>query len=162
MSQVLWRIASDAPAYEAHDLSGKGAEMTGGRWNARDVPVVYASFTQALACLETVVHLGAGGLPLNRYLVRIEVPDAVWATAEWVDTAAAVTVGWDAAPPGKVSIDFGTAWMTSARSPLLVAPSAIIPDEQNVLINPRHPASAGIAAAKVRRWLYDPRVIKPG
>jgi RES domain-containing protein len=157
LSQTLWRIASDAPAYEAHDLSGKGAEMTGGRWNARDTPVVYASLTQALACLETVVHLGAGGLPLNRYLVRIEVPDTVRAQAEAVDLAG-LAIGWDAAPPGKVSIDFGTTWLTSLRSPLLIVPSGIVPDEHNVLINPRHPASAGITAAKNRRWLYDPRL----
>ncbi len=161
MSQTLWRIASDAPAYEAHDLSGKGAEMTGGRWNAKGLPVVYASFTQALACLETVVHLGAGGLPLNRYLVRIEVPDAVWAQAEPVDLTA-LAIGWDAAPPGKVSIDFGTVWLASRRSPLLIIPSAIVPDERNVLINPRHPASASVTAAKVRKWLYDPRLIRPG
>jgi RES domain-containing protein len=161
LSQVLWRIASDAQAYEAHDLSGKGAEVTGGRWNARDVPVVYASFTQALACLETVVHLGAGGLPLNRYLVRIEISDAVWAQAEAVDLAA-LAIGWDASPPGKVSIDFGTAWLTSLRSPLLIVPSTIVPDEHNVLINPRHPASMGITATKIRKWLYDPRLIRPG
>jgi len=159
VSQTLWRIAGDAPAYEAHDLSGRGAEMTGGRWNAKDFPVVYASCTQALACLETVVHLGAGGLPLNRYLVRVEVPDAVWAEAEAVDLTA-LTVGWDATPPGKVSLDFGTAWLASLRSPLLIVPSAIVPDEHNVLINPRHPASVGVTAAKVRKWLYDPRLTK--
>jgi RES domain-containing protein len=161
LSQTLWRIATDAPAYEAHDLSGKGAEMTGGRWNARDTPAIYASFTQALACLETVVHLGAGGLPLNRYLVRVDVSDAVWAQAETVDLTA-LAVGWDAAPPGKVSIDLGTAWLTSLRSPLLIVPSAIVPDEHNVLINPRHPAIVGVTAAKVRKWLYDPRLTRPG
>ncbi len=103
------------------------------------------------------MHLGAGGLPLNRYLVRIEVPDTVRAQAEAVDLAG-LAIGWHAAPPGKVSIDFGTVWLTSLRSPLLIVPSGIVPDEHNVLINPRHPASAGITAAKIRRWLYDPRL----
>jgi RES domain-containing protein len=159
LSRVLWRIASDTPAYEAHDLTGKGAEQTGGRWNARDTPVVYTSLSQALACLETVVHLGANGLPLNRYLVRIEVGDAVWALAEAVDPAS-LAVGWDAEPPGRVSIRFGTEWLRSLRSPLLIVPSVIVPDERNVLINPRHPASANITAAKVCRWLYDPRLIR--
>jgi RES domain-containing protein len=49
---VLWRIAADTPAYEAHDLSGKGAELSGGRWNRKGTPVVYASVSRALACLE--------------------------------------------------------------------------------------------------------------
>jgi hypothetical protein len=36
----------------------------------------------------------------------------------------------------------------------------IVPEEFNVLINPWHPDSAQIAAAKVRKWLYDPRLSK--
>jgi RES domain-containing protein len=74
----------------------------------------------------------------------------------------ALAVGWDATPPGKVSIDFGTVWLASLRSPLLIVPSAIVPDEHNVLINPRHPGSAGVTAAKIRKWLYDPRLTKLG
>ena len=34
---------------------------------------VYTSQTRALACLETVVHLNAGGLPLNCYLVEVTI-----------------------------------------------------------------------------------------
>ena len=43
---------------------------------------------------------------------------------------------------------------------LLVVPSAIVPEECNVLINPLHADSAGISAGKVRRWLYDPRLVR--
>jgi hypothetical protein len=35
----------------------------------------------ALACLETVVHLNVAGLPLNRYLVEVTIPDDVRARA---------------------------------------------------------------------------------
>ena len=52
----VWRIATDTPDYTADDLSGAGARATGGRWNARGTPLVYASTSRALACLETVVH----------------------------------------------------------------------------------------------------------
>ena len=41
-------------------------------------PVVYAAATASLAALETIVHFGAAGLPLNRFLVRIDVPDDLW------------------------------------------------------------------------------------
>jgi RES domain-containing protein len=75
LSQTVWRIATDTPTYEADDLSGAGAKVTGDRWNAAGAAVVYASQTRALACLETVVHLNAGGLPLNRYLVEVTIPD---------------------------------------------------------------------------------------
>jgi RES domain-containing protein len=157
LSRILWRIGTDTPAYQADDLSGKGAEATGGRWNAKGTPVVYTSETRALACMETLVHLNAGGLPLNRYLVAIEVPDAIWSAAEKLEVPT-LPVGWDAEPPGLVSIDTGTAWLKSNRSALLLTPSVIVPDEFNVLINPGHPDIRSITATKVRRWLYDPRL----
>jgi len=160
LSVTVWRIATDTKAYEADDLSGVGAKATGGRWNAVGDAVVYASETQALACLETVVHLNAGGLPLNRYLVSVAIPDAVWAAAR-TETAAGLPVGWDADPSGRASIQFGSAWLRSAASALLRVSSVIVPDEYNVLINPLHPGSRGIIAVKVRKWLYGPRLTKP-
>lgn len=157
MSQVLWRIATDAPAYEAHDLSGKGAELTGGRWNRPGLAAVYSSLTRALACLETVVHFNTGGLPLNRYLVRVDIPSDLWSEAEVLD-AATLPLGWDAEPPGKVSLDLGDQWLKAKTSSLLIVPSVIVPEEQNVLINPQHPDAGGVTAAKVRKWTYDPRL----
>ena len=159
MSQTVWRIATDTPAYEADDLSGTGAKVTGGRWNTTGVAVVYTSQTRALACLETVVHLNAGGLPLNRYLVEVTIPDGVWANAQ-VTTAASLPVGWDAEPAGRASIEFGTNWMRLGSSALLIVPSVILPEEFNVLIDPQHPDSARTTAAKVRKWLYDPRLTR--
>lgn len=160
MSRTVWRIAADTPTYEADDLSGAGAKATGGRWNAAGVPVVYTSQTRALACLETVVHLNAGGLPLNRYLVQVTIPDDVWAEAQ-TENSASLAVGWDAEPAGRASTGFGTNWIHSDPSALLVVPSVIVPEEFNVLINPRHSDSARITAVKVRKWLYDPRLTRP-
>ena len=159
MSQTVWRIATDTPAYEADDLSGAGAKTTGGRWNALGTPLVYASQTRALACLETVVHLNAGGLPLNRYLVDVTIPDDLWDDAS-TTSPASLPVGWDAEPPGRASIGFGANWIRSGATALLIVPSVIVPEEFNVLINPQHSDSARITAGKVRKWLYDPRLIK--
>jgi RES domain-containing protein len=152
----LWRIATDTPTYTADDMTGIGAKIAGGRWNKEGVAMVYTSSNMSLACLETVVHLNAGGLPLNRYLVKIEVPEDVWAASEIAKPAD--HVGWDAEPAGMVSIDFGTDWVNSNRSVLLRVPSVIVPEEQNVLINPAHPDAVKIKAKKIRKWLYDPRL----
>jgi len=149
-----WRIATDAPDYLADDLTGAGAKITGGRWNRPGLPVLYCANTPSLACLETMVHLGTGGLPLNRYLVKIDIPAALWRTRE----TASLPVGWDACPPGKVSLDFGGEWLTSGRSAVMVVPSAIVPEDSVILINPLHPKAAGITASKTRKWLYDPRL----
>lgn len=158
VSRTLWRIATDTPDYLADDMTGKGAESTGGRWNRKGRAVVYTSTSIALACLETIMHLKQGGLPLNRYLVKISVPQAIWASCTDL-TAAAAPVGWDAEPAGKVSLDFGDGWIDGGASALLRVPSVIVPEEYNVLINPAHADAKAITVQKVRKWLYDPRIL---
>lgn len=153
---TLWRIGVDTPDYTADDTTGAGAKITGGRWNRKGNAVLYTSTSIALACLETVVHMKSGGLPLNRYLVRVDVPEEAWNAR----TVLAPAVGWDALPEGKVSLDAGDAWISGAASPILLVPSVIVPEEPNVLVNPAHALSAGIKAAKVREWLYDPRLLE--
>ena len=159
MNRSVWRIATGTKEYEADDLSGAGAKISGGRWNEPGIPMVYASESRALACLETVVHLNAGGLPLNRYLVEIEVPGDIWLAAQG-ESAASLKVGWDAGPAGRASIAFGSDWVRAKSSLLLRVPSAIVPEEHNILINPEHPDQARLHARKVRKWLYDPRLTR--
>ncbi len=153
---TLWRISSDTPDNTAADLAGTGAETTGGRWNRKGTPMVYASASRALACLETLVHLGSGDLPLDRYLVAITVPDAAWASRTKFHPAS--RVGWDAEPAGLVSLEWGTAWAVSGTSLLADIPSVVVPEESNVLISPRHPDAAILGAVKIRKWTYDARL----
>lgn len=153
--RTLWRIGTDTSEYLAEDLAGKGAEKTGGRWNEVGTPVIYASPTIALAVLETMVHLGGRTpLPLNRYLVKIEVPEAAWHAA----ISLSIAIGWDAIPAGRVSIATGTSWCNGEASLLAFVPSVVVPEELNVLINPAHPDAHTVKASKVRKWLYDARV----
>lgn len=157
MTFLLWRIASDAPEWEAHDLTGKGAEVTGGRWNRKGKPVVYCAGTISLAALETAVHIEADDLPMNRFVVCVEVPDDVWA-ARTVRPAASLPVGWTARPEGKVSLDVGDAWLAGGASALMEVPSVIVNEESNVLINPRHADAAKLRSLKVRPWFFDERL----
>ena len=157
MSVTVWRIAADTRDYEAHDLSGRGAEKTGGRWNHKGTPLVYSSVSRALACLETVVHLGGGdALPLNRYLVQISISAVLWGSRIVLDQGR--HPGWDVQPAGKVSMDWGTAWVQAKKTLLAEVPSVIVPEEHNVLINPDHPDAAKLTAVKIRRWSYDHRL----
>lgn len=154
---AVWRIASDTPAYGSDDLSGKGAEITGGRWNKKGTPLLYTSGSIALACLETVVHLGGTSpLPLNRYLIKIEITDEMWKERVIFDDSN--NVGWDALPEGLVSINWGTSWANSLSSLLAQVPSIVVPEESNVLINPKHPTASKLVATKLRRWSYDTRI----
>lgn len=152
---VAWRIATEAKAYAADDLSGTGAQLTGGRWNSIGTAMVYASPSLALAVLETFVHLASGGLPLNRFVVRLDIPDALMQIATVVDMP---PVGWDAEPAGGTSIAVGKRWVRRAPSAILRVPSIIVPEELNLLINPAHPDAAQFKAQKIRRYVYDARM----
>jgi RES domain-containing protein len=149
-----WRIATEAPAYSADDMTGTGAKLTGGRWNSSGTAVLYCAENIALATLETLSYLRAGALPFNRFLVRIDIPAALWAARE---VLAPLPGGWDAVPSGRASRAAGDAWCAGRRSALLVVPSVIVPDENNILINPAHPDAVSMTATVVRRWIYDPR-----
>lgn len=105
------------------------------------------------------MHLNAGGLPFNRYLVAVTIPDAVW-TRMQTATQADLPVGWDAEPAGRASIRFGTHWMKSSVSALLRVPSVMVHEEFNILVNPRHADSGRIIADKIRKWHFDPRLTK--
>jgi RES domain-containing protein len=157
MTVHLWRVASDTPGWTADDMSGKGAAGKGARWNHPGELATYAATSISLAAWETRAHFGRGTtLPWNRFLVRIDVPDEIWAARELV--ARPLPVGWDAIPEGLVSRNLGSSWLKSGRTALLSMPSVIIDEEHNVMVNPAHPDCARIRATKLRRFLYDPRV----
>jgi RES domain-containing protein len=153
MTVALWRIATEAPTYSADDMTGAGAKLSGGRWNSKGTAMLYTSENIALAILETLSYLRAGGLPFNRYLVRIDVPDNIWAARKIL----AVPGGWDAVPAGKASVMTGDAWCHGKRSALLVVPSVIVSDERNILINPEHPDASSVTAKTLKKWYFDPR-----
>ena len=150
----LWRIATETRAYTADDLSGGGSAKEPGRWNDETEPVVYCAPTIAIAVLETAAHTDDAGLPLNRYLVEIEVPDGVWVQREEMSVSK-LPVAWSAIPAGRASVKVGSDWLTSLRSPILMVPSVIVPEEWACLINPRHPEAVRITARVVRLFEYN-------
>ena len=161
----IWRIASQGLTWKANDLSGNGSARYPGRWNSRDRPIVYSSSSIALACLETVVHLaGDDPLPFPRQLVRITIPSHHWQQRKRF--AKQDHSGWDSAPTPEHAKDrfaatraWGDAWLSGLDSLLAEVPSVIVPEETNLLLNPRHPAHGELVAEIVRPWVYDARLL---
>ena len=54
---IVYRLSKSK--YSA-DLSGKGAEKAGGRWNSKGVAMVYTSASRALCTAEVAVHVPLG------------------------------------------------------------------------------------------------------
>jgi RES domain-containing protein len=149
---TLWRLTRRPYA----DLLGRGGELADGRWHTRGRPVVYGAWTAALAALEVRVHLDLPFdlLPEDYVLMRITVPDDV----------AVRTIEPEELPENwrernsQTCRAIGDAWLAQRASALLQVPSAIIPFEQNVLINPMHPDSARLPVAEIAPFGWDPRL----
>lgn len=150
----LLRIGSTGPAWAPNDMTGAGAASAPGRWNDTGESVIYAAPTLAMAVLETAAHIDDAGLPLNKYVIEIDVPDSVWA-ARTVLTQAQIPGGWDSIPHGVVSIKTGSDWYKSGSTAIIELPSVIVPEESIVLINATHPDTGSMKAATGRRFQYN-------
>jgi RES domain-containing protein len=149
---ILWRLTRRPHA----DLRGHGGELADGRWHTRGRPVVYTASTAALAALEVRVQLDLPFdlLPDDYVLMRIAGPDDVAVhTVEPAD----LQEGWWAADR-QLCRPIGNDWLAERTSALLRVPSAIIPFEQNVLINPLHPDSTRLSVAEITPFAWDPRL----
>ena len=65
---LVWRLGRNVVGkYDAKDISGKGAFLSGGRWNSKGYHGVYASLHPAAAVLEAMVRLGRMNInPIDR------------------------------------------------------------------------------------------------
>lgn len=145
----VWRIATETRDYGPDDLSGMGAFHGGGRWNSQGRAVVYTASSIALATLEVIAHLERDEIPQNRFLVEIDVPDAVW-QRRLQRVAAELPPTWSAIPAGRTCAKLGDDWLDSQASCLMCVPSVIVPEELNVLIHPAHPDTAKLAVRVLR------------
>ncbi|MBI2072644.1 MAG: RES domain-containing protein [Gemmatimonadetes bacterium] len=135
-------------------LDGEGARRYGGRWNSPGVAVVYASHTLSLAVLEYLARTESDLLPDDLVQLEIEVPDAL----------SRVTVDLTALPrhwrtDQAITRALGDAWATGGETPLLVVPSVLVPHEQNLLINPRHPQSQVVGPVSRAPFRLDERIV---
>ena len=148
---LAWRIAR---AKFALDRSGAGGVADGGRWNAQGVPVIYAGLSVEIYAMEKLAHTGHI-LPPDLMLVALSLPDDM-ALYETADCAA--LPGWEATPPGAVSLEYGTTFLRSLRALGLIVPSAIVPEARNIVLNPLHPRFAEVGVELLRHFVFDQRL----
>jgi RES domain-containing protein len=84
--------------------------------------------------MEYFVHIDPILLPRELLLVAIQIPDDIICTVDF----AALPTSWRSYPPPDAVKDVGTAWLRKRASAALRVPSAIIPEEHNVVLNVDH------------------------
>jgi RES domain-containing protein len=148
---LTWRICRNA--HQA--LDGEGARLNGGRWNSEGVAAVYTSSSLALAALEYLAHVDIDDVPDDLVAMAIELPDDAG-----VETVAVkdLPADWSRGPDHPACVAIGDAWAAEGAALVLLVPSAIVPEEQNVLINPGHPRAGEVAVRSVRPFAFDPRL----
>lgn len=129
--------------------------MAGGRWNFPGEPVVYCSLSLALAALETFVHLSEEAAAIRFVSFEIALPSSLE-----MERVEKLPKGWQNEPPGIASMEVGSAWVKQCRSVALRVPSALIPSEYNVLLNPAHPDFTRLTISKPARFSFNPRMWK--
>jgi RES domain-containing protein len=115
-------------------FSGEGAYLAGSRWNTPGHRMSFAAEYESLAMLEYLVHATSDALFDDVVLVVAELDDRYIASLDRTK----LPTDWRSFPPASATQRIGNEWLASAASVALLVPSAIVPREHNVLINPLH------------------------
>ncbi len=150
---VVWRICRRAQ----QALDGDGARLHGGRWNSEGVGVIYTSSSLSLAALEMLVHLEPLIMPDDLVALQIEVPDRPHEFA-YAD-ADRLPSDWRDYPAPDWAAELGDTWIKEGDFLRLGVPSAVIPSEYNILINPAHDGMRSVRVMSSRAFSFDTRLI---
>ena len=152
---TLWRLAREA----YRELDGEGARLYGGRWNSTGRAVVYTSATLSLAALELLVHVDPEELPDDLVALGIEVPARAWDLGV---RSGGLPEDWREVPNHPVCHRIGDQWLEAGAALVLRVPSAIVPQEESVLLNPKHPDAAEVRVISTEPFRFDRRLVEPG
>ena len=147
---LAWRIVR--PAHAASPLSGAGAARWGSRWNSVGVPMAYASSSRSLAVLEMLVHMSREYSPRDASLVPVDIPD------DLISELPALPKGWNDFPYGAEPRRTGDRWIQQLSALALFVPSAVLPAERNILVNPAHADFRKIQIGQPEPHAFDQRL----
>jgi len=150
---IVYRLSK---SIYANDLSGKGAELVGGRWNSKGVPVVYTSGSRALATTEIAVHTSLANIPVDYCIVSIDIPDGSIMTPEIKD----LPVDWSDVPAKSASQKYGDKFVNDNMYLVLKVPSAVVQGDFNYIINPRHKDILFVEIEDISSFTFDKRLFK--
>jgi len=134
-----------------------GSYEDGARWNLPGDPVIYFGTTPSVAMLEVGNYIPSPRLMPNHFrLAQYEIAD------EYIEAinASEIPVGWNTFPHPLSTQEFGSAWLQSKSSVILIVPSSAVPGglEDIAIFNPLHPDAGKIQFIKSFDKIYDERL----
>ena len=108
-------------------------------------------------CALLEVLANAGELAGDYIIIPIEITDELAITTVSIEM---LHPDWNRGEPTQQTRNIGTEWVKSLRSAVLVVPSAIIPQEQNYVLNPSHPDFREIRFGSPEPFYFDDRLQK--
>ena len=118
--------------------------------------MVYTSSSLALAAMELFVHLNPTEAPDDLVSVTATLPEA---TKIEIKEASRLPADWRRVDSPLLR-DFGSNWAREKRTVALRVPSAVVPEEWNVLLDPAHRFFVRIVIGPHRPFRYDRRMFR--
>jgi RES domain-containing protein len=150
---LVWRLVRDK--YATDPMSGEGARANGGRWNDVGIPLIYTSEHRSLAALEVLVHLSGTRASGIYKMLSYELDEKLIEHLPAKD----LPPDWQQEPPPGSTVSWGSRWAREKRSVALAVPSAVLPEEKNIILNPDHPDAARVKPGKTVNFTFDPRLL---
>ena len=138
----------------SHDISGEGSRLYGGRWNSKGIPAVYTSLTISLALLELLIHSASFDEIQTNQLMMIDANINETTSLSLKQLKA----NWQHDEDYCKYI--GDNFLQSFSGLLFKVPSVVIPDEENIVINPGHKDFNKIKIKSVKTFEFDARLFK--
>lgn len=155
MITTIWRLSRFE--YHSTAFSGEGARIAGGRWNSKGVRVVYVSCNQALAVLETFVHMRLKpSVRMDYVLFKAEIPGYISIDGVFIKD---LPEDWYKSPAPEALASIGDNWISEGRTAVLRVPSVIVCTEYNYLLNPSHRDFSQIRVYPYEQFVFDQRLL---
>ena len=154
--QTVWRIVTRRFAEDAY--SGEGARRFGGRWNRIGQSVVYTAQSRSLALLEMLVQDNA--LRAHYLLIPASIPDDIYRLKITQAELQQFNPDWRKQTARESLQNLGSLWLNEASSCILEVPSAVMPAETNLLLNPAHPDFSRIQTGSPESLESDLRLLR--
>ena len=139
------------------DISGKGAELFGGRWNPIGTPALYTSQNRALAILELLVHTPKEIVPPNQTLLTIEIPKELEGKLFSIDK---LQDDWNSLQTNEWTQTEGLRYFKELNALGIIIPSALISLEKNIVLNPSHEDYQQIKIVEQFEFKFDKRLFQ--